>query len=246
MILIDGDNTHNFMQQRLVKSLGLQVQSTPTLHVLVDNGNEVESCTVCRNVVVQVQGHLFMVDLHVLPLCGVDVVLRVQWLKSLGPVLTDYSTLTMKFVHHGSLIELKSNSDVPLSAVSPPQLRHLTQTQSVSAFFHIRICSSAPPMRLTHPDIISLSTQFASLFQTPTTLPPSRTTNHSIHLSPNSTQPTFAHTDILTFRNKKSKHRLHICFKMALSDQARAPSRRLSYWSKGATPPGGSAWTTEP
>lgn len=69
-----------------------------------------------------------MVDLHVLPLCGADVVLGVQWLKSLGPVQTDYNTLTMKFIYDGTLIELKGDSDVPLTAISPPQLRRLTQT----------------------------------------------------------------------------------------------------------------------
>ena len=37
-----------------------------------------------------------------------------------------------------------------------------------------------------HPDILALTTKFSPLFQPPTSLPPSHTTNHSIHLSPNS------------------------------------------------------------
>ena len=98
IILVDGGSTHNFVQQCLVESFGLLAQDTPTLRVLVGNGNKVQSTYVCRDVVVQVQGRAFMVDLHVLPLCGADVVLGVQWLKSLGPVLTDYNTLTMKWV----------------------------------------------------------------------------------------------------------------------------------------------------
>lgn len=186
VILIDEGNTHNFVQEHLVKSFGLIAQPTPTLRVLIGNGNEVQSSTVCHDVVVHVQGRAFTVDLHVLPLCGADVVLRVQWLKSLGLVMTDYSTLSMKFIYEGTLIELKGDSDAPLTVISPPQLRHLTQTWSASEYFHIRVCSQDLPTPIVHPDIIKLTNLFSFIFQTPTSLPPSRTTNHSIHLAPNS------------------------------------------------------------
>lgn len=121
-----------------------------------------------------------------IPLCGADIVLGVQWLKALRPVLIDYNDLSMKFVFNGTLIELKGNSDNALLELTPPQLRRLNQTHSASEYFHIRLCSSASPSLPTHPAILTLNHQFSSLFQTPTALPPSCTTNHSIHLSPHS------------------------------------------------------------
>ena len=186
VILIDGGSTHNFVHACLVKSLGLNPQPTPTLRVLVGNGNEVVCSQICLAVTIHLQGHSFTVDLHVLPLCGADIVMGVQWLKSLGPVLTDYNDLTMKFLHQGQLIELKGTTDMHLLAVSPPQLRCMLQTQSVSEFFHIRVCPPTSPSPTTHPEILSILDQFAPLFQPPTTLPPSRSTNHFIHLLPNS------------------------------------------------------------
>lgn len=54
VILVDDGSTHNFVQARLVKSLGLTPQPTPTLWVLVSNGNEVECYQICLVVVVQV------------------------------------------------------------------------------------------------------------------------------------------------------------------------------------------------
>jgi len=123
-------------------------------------------------------------DLHVLPLCDTNIVLGVQWLKALGPVLTDYNDLSMKFVFNGILIELKGNSDNALLALTPSQLQRLNQTHNASEYFHIRLCSSVSPSPPTHPAILTLTHQLSSLFQTPTFLPPSRTTNHSIHLSP--------------------------------------------------------------
>lgn len=187
VILVDGGSTHNFVQERLVRSLGLNPQSTPILRVLVGNGNEVECFQVCLNVAVHIQGRNFSVDLYVLPLCGTDIVFGVQWLKSLDPVLTDYNSLTMKFIHDGQLIELKGTSETPLTAISPTQLHRLLQTRSASEFFHIRVCPQVAPLPTTHPTILSIINQFPTLFQPPTQLPPSRTTNHSIHLLPNST-----------------------------------------------------------
>ena len=78
------------------------------------NGEELQCNQVCNEVAVHIQSHVFLVDFHVLPICGADVVLGVQWLKSLGPILTDYATLTMKFISNDKLIELKGDRDTRL------------------------------------------------------------------------------------------------------------------------------------
>lgn len=54
VILVDGGSTHNFVQECLVKTLGLIPQTTPTLRVLVGNGNTVECSQVCSNVAVHI------------------------------------------------------------------------------------------------------------------------------------------------------------------------------------------------
>ena len=78
-------------------------------------------------------------DLHALPLCGADIVLGVQWLKSLGSVLTDYNDLTMKFISNGHMVELKRDTNDTLHSVTPPQLRRMIRTASASAYFHISL-----------------------------------------------------------------------------------------------------------
>lgn len=42
VIWIDMGSTHNFIQERLIKSLGLKAQHTYSLRVMVGNGNEIE------------------------------------------------------------------------------------------------------------------------------------------------------------------------------------------------------------
>lgn len=46
-ILMDGESTHNFIQSRVAKFLTLPVTPTPTLHVMVRNGNRLTCDTIC-------------------------------------------------------------------------------------------------------------------------------------------------------------------------------------------------------
>ena len=82
-ILIDGGSTHYFLQQELVTKLSFQPQSTSTLCVTVGNGEELQCNQIFHEVAVHIESHTFLVDFHVLPICGADVVLGVRWLKSL-------------------------------------------------------------------------------------------------------------------------------------------------------------------
>lgn len=171
--------------------MGLTAQPTHPLWVVVGNGNEVFVChQLCVGVAVQIQGQNFTMDLHVLPLCGVDVVLGVQWLKSLRPILTDYNDLTMRFMSNGQIFKLKGDTNCGLHSFTPPQLCRMTRTDNASAYFHIRLLPPKLPSTKTtsplYPKIENLIHKFGSLFQTPTTLPPSQNTNHSIPLLPTS------------------------------------------------------------
>lgn len=154
-ILIDGGSTHNFLHQALVTSLGLSTTAT-TLRVTVGNGDELHCHQLCPAVTVIIQAQPFIVDFHVLPQCGAEVVLGVQWLKSLGPILTDYSTLTMKFIYGGKLIELSGARAQNLDHISPSQLRRLVQSDTTSSYFHIRL---DPPSTSTSPNIPTTTTQ---------------------------------------------------------------------------------------
>jgi len=60
-------------------------------------------------------------DFHVLPLSCADLVLGVQWLKSLGLVLTDYNDLMIRFFHADKVIELKGDRDEDIGAINTHQ-----------------------------------------------------------------------------------------------------------------------------
>lgn len=83
------------------------------------------------------QGCSFTVNLHVLPISGANIALGIQWLKQLGPVVTNYDTLTMQFHHVGRSVTLRADAPTTPTDASSLQLRRLIQTHSASAFFHI-------------------------------------------------------------------------------------------------------------
>lgn len=93
---------------------------------MVGNGHTLACDTLSQQVPVWIQGHEFTLDLHHLPLCRADLVLGVQWLKLLGPITTNYQTLTMSFTHLGQSITLNADAPPTPSTASAHQFKRLT------------------------------------------------------------------------------------------------------------------------
>ena len=121
VVLVDSGNTHNFIQQDLVNQLRLPCRTTSIpLRVMVGNGQNLQCTSLCEAVSLDLQYTQFTINIHVLPIFGANVALGVQWLKSLGPVLTDYNDLTMKFMSKGHIVELKGDTDCGFHSITPP------------------------------------------------------------------------------------------------------------------------------
>ncbi|GKA61827.1 transposon ty3-I gag-pol polyprotein [Tanacetum coccineum] len=100
--LIDGGSTHNFIQSRLAKHLGLAIEPSPHLKVTVGNGDTVGCTGLVRQQQLLLDHTSFTVDLYLLPIYGADIVLGVEWLASLGPIVFDYKALYMELTDSGT------------------------------------------------------------------------------------------------------------------------------------------------
>ena len=187
IILVDGGSTHNFIQHQLVHQLGLPFCETQPLRVMVGNGQFLECHCICDNITISIQDITFSVDLHVLPISRANVVLGVQWLKTLGPILTDYANLTMQFIHEGRLVQLQGDKEANLNLLTSSQFRRLYRKQGPSLYFHITVLAedtSTDTTTALPPDIRALITKFSTLFQPHHAMPPARDSDHRIHLLP--------------------------------------------------------------
>ena len=89
------------------KALKLPLSSKDTFEVQIANGALIKTKGVSYGVPLKVQGHIFKVDLNILPLGDCAVVLGTQWLYSLGLIQWDFKHLTMQFWHEGISVLLK-------------------------------------------------------------------------------------------------------------------------------------------
>jgi hypothetical protein len=104
--LVDSSSTHSFVHEAVVHTLGLNVVHRLGLSMKAANGKRLQSYSVCKDTRVDIQGETFMMDCYTLPLEGFDVILVVQWLKSLGPIVWDFATLSMAFLRHKLFVKL--------------------------------------------------------------------------------------------------------------------------------------------
>jgi hypothetical protein len=68
--LIDSGSTHNFVQDRVARQLGLPTEPAHSFKVLVGNREVLNCSTMCPNIPLLLGSHEFQVDLFVLPLSG--------------------------------------------------------------------------------------------------------------------------------------------------------------------------------
>ncbi|PNX55392.1 hypothetical protein L195_g049021, partial [Trifolium pratense] len=62
---------------------------------------------VCKGIQINVGSMIVIVDAFVLELGGLDVVLGVSWLCTLGKVVLDWKDLTMQFWYNGQKVVLQ-------------------------------------------------------------------------------------------------------------------------------------------
>jgi hypothetical protein len=155
--LLDMRSTHNFIDTDAATRAGLALLGSSGLRVAVANGDRVTSPGCCRNLSMPIGNKQFIIDCYGLSIGSYDMVLGVQWLKSLGPVLWDFASRTIAFMRNGHhVLWTAAGSSTPspcLVAVSADLMEDLLQS-------------------------------FASLFDTPTGLPPPRDRQHHIRLIP--------------------------------------------------------------
>jgi hypothetical protein len=160
LALVDSGSTHTFIDDQVVRRLGLDIMLRLGLSMKVANGGKVQSYGVCKATSLDVQGEQFSVDCYALPLEGFEIILGVHWLKSLGPIVWDFAALSMAFYRDGRAVCFCGVDSAPLSLHAIHTTRNLME---------------------------ALLLDFADIFEVPHGLPPQRPHDHHIHLLPGTT-----------------------------------------------------------
>lgn len=86
LALVDSGSTHNFISTKAAQKLRLRRTATPSFLVRVANGEPMKCEGRFDEVEVKIGEATFTMMLHALTLVGLDLVLGVKWLETLGPV----------------------------------------------------------------------------------------------------------------------------------------------------------------
>ncbi|KAH9288409.1 hypothetical protein KI387_032526, partial [Taxus chinensis] len=96
-ILFDSGSTHNFIDEGLVAKLGLQEEDFQGFNVIVVDGHSITFTKKIPQLQFTMGGHEVSDEFYVVGIDGLDLVLGVQWLQSLGEFIQNYQTMDMKF-----------------------------------------------------------------------------------------------------------------------------------------------------
>lgn len=125
VVMIDSGATHNFITQRLVDDLKLPLTDTANYGILLGSGPPIKGKGVCKGVVLSL-GDLTVVENFIpLDLVGVDVVLGMIWLHTLGETRVNWTTLTITIEKDEGNIVLKGDPSLTKTKVS---LRRMVKT----------------------------------------------------------------------------------------------------------------------
>jgi hypothetical protein len=105
IVLIDSGSTHNFIHYKLAKALNCFVYPVPKFQVMIADGGTINFSRKCNKINITIREYVMNSPVIYIPMCGVDVVLGIQWLQSLGTVDFNFQELFMKFSLEGKGIE---------------------------------------------------------------------------------------------------------------------------------------------
>nr|KYP32786.1 hypothetical protein KK1_046428 [Cajanus cajan] len=139
LILVDSGASHNFVSRRVVKALNLPVQDTSSVSIRLGDGHRVLTKGTC-NLKVDLGPMEASVTAYVFGLSGLDLILGIKWLETLGLVQTDSGQMTMTFYNKNELITLCGIK--PKVATATSSLHNLIASKRLSfdkLFWNIQV-----------------------------------------------------------------------------------------------------------
>jgi hypothetical protein len=169
LILVDSGSSHSFVSSRVAARLsGVSEMQCPMMVQVADGGRLLCSRQLL-GVTWSVQNCEFLSDFQVLDIAAYDQILGVDWLAQYSPMKVHWLQQWLLIPYRGSSILLQGCS------VSSPQHTVVVKSGSKSLVVSVAGMGLPEPME-------TLLSEFSSVFDPPSGLPPSRDCDHAILL----------------------------------------------------------------
>ena len=184
MILIDSGASHNFLRSSLVSEFHLPCNQSVQFEVTLGNGQIDKGQGLCEAVHYSLQGIDITTNFLSYSLKGVDMILGMAWLYSLGWKWLHWQKCILKFLQGGETITLQGDQSLYKTKMSINEAnKELTKSQLFMVELH-QIYQVAPhtQSKLAIALEDKLKSGFPKVFAPLTELPTPRAVDHSIPL----------------------------------------------------------------
>jgi hypothetical protein len=185
LVLIDSGASHNFISPKVTNALGLTITPTVVKSIKLGDGHRVMTSGVCEGIKMKLDNIEVSIDALVLDLGGMDMVLGVAWLSTLGKVMMDWKAMTMQFSYCNQLVKLQGQgSQLVRQGYLNTYLedKHNKVGGDMWSWWGAHFKS----MEATIPnDLTPILAEFHDVFKDTIQLPPERSQVHHINLYPN-------------------------------------------------------------
>jgi hypothetical protein len=190
IFLIDYGSTHNLIHCKLAKALNCFIFPAPEFQVMIENGGTINFSGKFHKINLTMGEYVMNSPMISIPMDGVDVILGVQWLQSLGTLAFNFQELFMKFSLEGKEFELRGIIGKPNKVLRSNGMTKLLKKGHQGVI--VQLCSldvqtSKPSAPL---DLQGIIDNHSKVFEDiPRGIPPIRNHDHVIHLIPMSVPP---------------------------------------------------------
>jgi hypothetical protein len=183
IVLIYSGSTHNFIHCKLAKALNCFIYPASEFQVMISNGGTINCSGKCHKINITMGEYVMNSPMISIPMGGVDVILGVQWLQSLGTMDFNFQELFMKFSLEGKKFELRGIIGKPSKMVSSNGMKKLIKKGHqgvIVQLFSLDVQTSKPYIPLDLQGIIDKNSKVFE--EIPRGFPPTHDHDHVIHL----------------------------------------------------------------
>lgn len=192
LLLVDSGATHNFISQKLVRAMGWQVDDTTSLHIKLGDGFKARTQGECKGVIVELDKIQIEINALLFDLDGIDIVLGMAWLHTIGEMWVDWPRQLMRFRYNSQWVELRGANSMETSNSALQSLLsktricveglYMTAEGQVLGVPSQQRAAAGALTKNQELEVQRLLTDFQDVFQEPKGLPPKRSHEHVIHL----------------------------------------------------------------
>eukprot|EP00253_Pinus_taeda_P005714 PITA_05714 len=175
VVLIDSGSTHNFIHQKVAEAVHCFVRAISNFQVQIADGGTMKCEGRCENVKLKMGDYQLKTHMFAIHMGGCDIVLGVDWLRTLGPITMDFQELYMSFKQNNYTHTLHGLQAGAPSIISSHRMEKLLKKGNhgvVAQFNAIQAVETKPPP--IHPKMQHILNNHLPVFDKPQGLPPLR------------------------------------------------------------------------